>query len=420
MFNYECDEIKTIIDEVSPNYPQLTTYTKEWLFFNKYHYIPGIPVDLEYQLIEGEWLQTAYNVIPFIYKRVILNGITKYRDIDTGDILDTFDASKNLELISAKKPVLTKTGKNLFDGEMVQGWISDSNGMLNNSYTAGISSANFTPVKPNTKYKLSFSDNPSDAVVTFYYYDHQKKYIGNVSKYTSFTPPDNAKYVRFRLYNIDGVLLSDYNNVQFQIEENSIATSYEPYHSDIITTSEEVLRGFSNVKDELNVMTGEFTQHIAEIELNGSDSENWSLTAPAYQPTNGNFVNFDLALKTIKPSFPIMCNNIPVRGWSDSSVNLQSRSISGHSTNTILRLCIEKSIASDVNSLRAYLKLNPSTIQYRLATPVIKTYSVSINKPYDGTNHYHAYSDTISPIILIEVPVVSTGNKTLLDIQNQD
>ena len=40
-------------------------------------------------------------------KRAILKGNTKYRDIDTGDILDTFDETKNLELVSVKVPVLT-------------------------------------------------------------------------------------------------------------------------------------------------------------------------------------------------------------------------------------------------------------------------------------------------------------------------
>ena len=76
LFNYECDEVKHIIDEVSPNYPQLTTYEKEWLFFHKYHYIPGIPVELEYETVSVNPTGMVSNAIPYQYKSAILKGQT--------------------------------------------------------------------------------------------------------------------------------------------------------------------------------------------------------------------------------------------------------------------------------------------------------------------------------------------------------
>ena len=112
MFNYQCDENYQIIKDVSQNYPQLTTYEKEWLFFDRYGYFPGEPVELEYQTVQTNDTATVLNAIPHNYKSAILKGNTKYRDIDTGDILDTFDETKNLELVSVKLPVLTTTGKN--------------------------------------------------------------------------------------------------------------------------------------------------------------------------------------------------------------------------------------------------------------------------------------------------------------------
>ena len=107
LFNYECDEIKRKIQEVSPNYPQLTTYTSEWLYFYENEYTPGTPVELEYETIIVNSSASVSNAIPYSYKSAILKGNTKYRDIDTGDILDKFDKTKNLELVSVQMPVLT-------------------------------------------------------------------------------------------------------------------------------------------------------------------------------------------------------------------------------------------------------------------------------------------------------------------------
>ena len=60
---------------------------------------------------------TATDTIEGHSKSAILSGNTGYRDIDTGEILETFEEGRNLELVSVKMPVLTTTGgKNLFPG----------------------------------------------------------------------------------------------------------------------------------------------------------------------------------------------------------------------------------------------------------------------------------------------------------------
>ena len=58
---------------------------------------------------------TATDTIEGRSKSAILKGNTGYRDIDTGEFLETFEEGRNLELVSVKMPVLTTTGKNLFD-----------------------------------------------------------------------------------------------------------------------------------------------------------------------------------------------------------------------------------------------------------------------------------------------------------------
>ena len=58
---------------------------------------------------------TATNTLEKPIKSPILKGSTKYRDIDTGEFLETFEEGRNLELVSVKMPVLTtQNTTNLF------------------------------------------------------------------------------------------------------------------------------------------------------------------------------------------------------------------------------------------------------------------------------------------------------------------
>jgi hypothetical protein len=91
---------------------------------------------------------TATDSIEGRSKSAILKGSTKYRDIDTGEFLETFEEGRNLELVSVKMPVLMTTGKNLFDGEIEEGQF-DSNGNPSN-YVGRTRSKNFIKVPKNT------------------------------------------------------------------------------------------------------------------------------------------------------------------------------------------------------------------------------------------------------------------------------
>ena len=55
------------------------------------------------------------NVLDGAFESCVLKGKTKYRDIDTGEILEDFEEGRNLELITVRMPILKTTGKNLLD-----------------------------------------------------------------------------------------------------------------------------------------------------------------------------------------------------------------------------------------------------------------------------------------------------------------
>ena len=60
---------------------------------------------------EGDGVDYSANVMDGPAKSAILKGSTKYRDIDTGEFLETFEEGRNLELVSVKMPVLTTSNE---------------------------------------------------------------------------------------------------------------------------------------------------------------------------------------------------------------------------------------------------------------------------------------------------------------------
>ena len=101
---YESEIKAYLIDQVKLGYPKLNDYEAEWLLYN---YTNHIPAEFPIETITTDTVATINNVVPYAYKSAILKGSTKYRDIDTGEFLETFEEGRNLELVSVKMPVLT-------------------------------------------------------------------------------------------------------------------------------------------------------------------------------------------------------------------------------------------------------------------------------------------------------------------------
>ena len=97
-------------------------------------------------------------------------------------------------MASVKAPVLTTTGKNLFDGKLEKGSIYTSTGQNANAESLR---SDYIKVKPDTLYIISSNLNYSSLIYT---YDESKNYIKALSdkKQAAFTTPSNCKYIRFR------------------------------------------------------------------------------------------------------------------------------------------------------------------------------------------------------------------------------
>ena len=237
---------------------------------------------------------TATNTLEKPIKSAILKGNTKYRDIDTGDILDTFDETKNLELVSVKMPVLTTSNE------------------------------------------------------------------------------DGTK-------------------------------------TNILTVNEDVtLRSNGDICDELNLLTGQLTQRIGEVVLDGS--EDWFAEDDRFTLEGvGNFLpnRWSLLLSDKYPSYSSLHSitqypsYIIGNGWAQGF--------------HIRDVALFPNPKNQLSEFKEYLSQNPVTVQYQSATESIKTVDLMVVnqdgdtlskiKPIEGTMHVEVSGTPINPTAVLEVPV---------------
>ena len=317
-----------------------------------------------------------------------LLGKTKYIDQDTGEILDQWEAGRNLKLESVKRPVLTTTGKNLMKNNDFDLVIPE--GVNSNDFPGTVIERNI-PVKPNTTYTISFGEYVNvpeiggalfrsmtfrdlfksvDETVHVNAYNHENRIKEN-NTYT-FTTENDCKY----LVITTGSFISrgDINISNIQLEEGEVSTSYEPYQSNILTVNEEVeLRGIGEVQDTLDLLTGEYIQRFGEIVVNGDK-------APSLQVNLGT-VNRYFHSATTTGALPAYSVNNKGNQISNK-YQYASYDFLGDYEHFYIDngggLMLFSSKTSE--ELMADLQANPLVIQYQVATPVIKT--VDLNSTY--------------------------------------
>lgn len=319
----------------------------------------------------GEDIDISDNTQEGYLKSAILKGSTKYRDIDTGEVLDAFEDGRNLELVSVKMPVLSTIGKNLFDGkftkyEGIYGYYYLKNG----TYTCSITD-NDTSVDVSN---LSFGVRDTGII---WFFDEGTMY--NTKRTIT-----NGKLIFYP--NTEEAFNKIKQRYHIQIEEGTVATPYEPYKSNILSTSEDVtLRGIGDVQDTLDCLTGEVVQNIGEIVLDGS--ENWSY--------HENLSTDVLAVFSVYNNFgylewlgagSILCDKFPViqerANGSNASEGIYDKD--GWAGKNKIPLIINKDRLSSVSvdGLKLWLSNNQLKLQFKLQNKSIKT----VDLEPSGTN----------------------------------
>ena len=307
-------------------------------------------------------------------------------------------------LESVKMPVLKTTGKNLCNtSKYIHGGVSDNRMIFSkNQYRSY-----YMKCKPSTVYtvKVENSNNRFGVASSHLFSEDTafklNKYLSTPSSDVTgqtlqymITTTEKDEYLYVYVAN-NGVFNP---NIRVQVEEGSVATPYEPYKSNILTVNEPVeLRGIGDVKDTLDCLTGELTQRIGEVVLDGSDI--------AY--TNNNSYMTEVSTAILTSTFsnyiinkPIMCDDFPVYTHNDGIWEKEKNIVSGVSlVSSLWGFCVRLphtlTGVSTVDSedtvkqkFKAYLQSNPITIQYQFETPTIKTVDLMPSGTHPSTTPY--------------------------------
>ena len=293
---------------------------------------------------------------------------------------------------SVKMPVLTTVGKNLLNCEFELGWIDGSTGQISLS-TLSVATTNTIKVSPSTQYSVTRQSGTRSIIAEF---DCNNNYLGYVEGDT-FKTKSNTSSIRIFIQNTtdkDGHLLCLGSNA------NEI---YEPYKSNILTTNEEVeLRKVGEVEDELNCLTGELTQRVGEVEMNGSEDWVW------YKETTNTILVY-----TTNPLPNHLgakyTNSQMVTNYLDVVDSIESNKDGCYISDTgKLNLAISKTKATSVNEFKQYLQSTPLVVQY-LQTESVKTVDLTVQNQDGGiiphiqtqptTTHVSTSSDGLTPVV---------------------
>ena len=121
--------------------------------------------------------------------------------------------------------------KNLFDGVLLNNKINNSTGIILDKYSNEHYSSDFIQCDSLKTYTVSINYNDTVSELMLFEYDYEKNFIKKNSKISTnsltVTLSNDTKYIR--LSSFKGYGFNEYN-FDFQLEEGTQATAYEPYY----------------------------------------------------------------------------------------------------------------------------------------------------------------------------------------------
>ena len=281
------------------------------------------------------------------------------------DGMENWDIPYFTGMQSVKMPVLTTTGKNLFDGELEYGGYSFNSGLAGSDSNA-IRNKNKIYVNKNTTYKLN-----KNLTYRLFEYDSNGMLIkSSTLNSPTFTTQGNTCFVNFHYPKAN----SDDLNTQILLTDGNDLV-YEPYKTNILTTNEEVeLRGIGDVQDTLDLMTREKVERIGEIVLDGSQSA-----------IGGGYIRINNAISDWSGNDKyLLSDRLPTSIFIGSDL-FTTPTLALHGA-----LLYVRGFNSN-EEITEYFRNNPTTVQYRLAEESIKTVDLSSSGNWekvvlDGSN----------------------------------
>ena len=292
--------------------------------------------------------------------------------------IDYFTSMQSV-VMQNQMPILHTVGKNLFNinGYSTKNQYTSINGNIitvNAPTTFSNTVYTLIGLKEGELYRVSldkiglgeFSIRDENNTSALLYVENEEGHVSRTFIY--------KKGATLRIGNRQ-IVNSELSFANIQIEHASTETAYESYKSSILSCNNDVmLRGIGDVKDTLDLMTGEYVQHIGEVVFDGS--EDWYNTSKE----TDNYIMFrssEFSAKFIPPicdRFKTYSTHMPnIKEENGELLNLQT-------DNNCFQFIIkkEKLSSNNVEGFKQWLSQNPTTVQYRLATESIKTVDLSV------------------------------------------
>ena len=392
LLHYQSECVETFIKDAKGCYPKLCDYEGEWLnYINTQSCIGEFP----YVTLSDVTEATVNNVVPYSYKSAILKGqtlvnlATQKSERFNGTRFLHIPLSYNLNSNTNYFVNFTIKESTLTDGVTCR-FKNTSTGTT----IGAIKSSGIIATNANIANILEF-------------------YIENTDDVTNGLDAtiDDIMVIEYQdgMENWDIPYFEGMQSVQMPV----LTTSNEDgTKSNILTVNEDVeLRGIGEVKDTLDCLTGEVTERIGEIVLDGSQNvTSWWDTKST--------VGVSISIPTMKNISNLVCDRLPVVYYSDiNNSTYDTDGIASWDSGNVVRFRILKSklITADIDGIISYLQSNPITVQYELVSESVKKVDLSVvnqdgNKlmkirPIEGTMNISTSSDTIQPTFSGEIPV---------------
>ena len=329
-------------------------------------------------------------------KIVLLEG--DWTDYD----LPYFDSITSVGEQEDNKIKLKSTGKNLFNEQFEQGhwYYAAGNKLTKVTSPTGFRCANPIKILPNTKYITNFKNNGTSGY--FILADSQMIItrainFGVMNNNKIIVTANEEHYLAF--YSVDE---STRGYEITQIEENTVATNYEPYMENI----KEINIPFEGGLKELDTIeNNSIIQRVGMKRLNGT--EEW------YKHSEmDNTILFRTPCE--KNIFYGMCDRFKPMPKSTTDEDLYYY---GDGQSIFIRILKSKLSSLDVDGFKKWLQDNNTTVLYDLKESVIHKINDIQLKTFDETTHITQENNIVSNIKML-APV--SLNKSIGRVQDEN
>ena len=379
--------------------------------------------DIDYVRYSGTNI-TATNTVQKPFRSAILSGNTGYHDIDTGEFLERFEEGRNLELVSVRMPVLATSNQRftILPYEIFENSIaSNYQGFTKIDFQLTLTDV-MCYIKLNNDMKIKMLIDGFEEVNN----------RSGISKGVEYSKKLNTvSYIAF--YNWNDVsngkgksrILEMLKNGDLEIVFTKEGEKIYPYYSNntktnILTVNEEVtLRGIGDIKDTLNLSTGEL--HLKLGSKNLSDEDIQWIMYPSWETDAFMTFGFDTTLGA-----GLLCNNF-IKGDNGTVMGTEraKRSFYAHGTGWFVTINKNELSEVSVQGFKEWLNTNPTFIIYKLPKESVKTVDLKVVNQdgnqvkelsaFDGTTYIVSGSASDNSLIAITEVEVPTKLIEVLD-----